>query len=46
VQICNRGGAMVDLGVPNYSLVEYPGGENFLASACPMCAAGEPITRF
>lgn len=45
-QICNRGGAIVDLGVPNYSLVEYAEGENFPAAECPMCAAGEPITRF
>ena len=45
-QICNRGGAMVDVGVPNYSLAEYPEGENHPAASCPMCAAGEPITVF
>lgn len=45
-QICNRGGGMVDLGVPNYSLVEYPEGENFKAPACPMCAAGQAVTVF
>jgi orotate phosphoribosyltransferase len=46
VQICNRGGAMVDLGVPNYSLAEYEQGENFAAAECPMCAAEQPITVF
>lgn len=46
VQICNRGGAMVDAGVPNHSLAEYAAGDNFPAGECPMCAAGQPITRF
>jgi orotate phosphoribosyltransferase len=46
VQICNRGGAIVELGVPNYSLAEYTEGENFPAAECPMCEAGQPITRF
>jgi orotate phosphoribosyltransferase len=46
VQICNRGGAMVDVGVPNYSLAEYEQGENFPAAECPMCAAEQPITVF
>jgi orotate phosphoribosyltransferase len=46
VQICDRLEAVVDLGVPNYALAEYPAPENFSAAACPMCQAGEPITAF
>ena len=38
--------ALVDLGVPNYALAEYPAPENFPAGVCPLCAAGTPITRF
>ena len=46
VEICDRMEAMVDLGVPNYALVEYPAPENYAARDCPMCRAGEPITSF
>ena len=46
VQICDRQEAIVDVGVPNYALVEYPAPQNFPVSDCPMCAAGQPITRF
>ena len=46
VEICDRLEAMVDAGVPNYALAEYPVPENHPASACPMCRAGEPITTF
>jgi orotate phosphoribosyltransferase len=46
VEICDRMEAIVDLGVPNYGLVEYPAPQNFPAAACPMCAAGEPVTAF
>ena len=46
VEICDRMEAVADIGVPNYALVEYPAPENFPVGACPMCAAGEPITRF
>jgi orotate phosphoribosyltransferase len=46
VEICDRMEAMVDLGVPNHALVEYPAPENYAAAACPMCLAGEPITSF
>ena len=46
VEICDRMEAVVDTGVPNYSLVEYPAPENFAAAECPMCKAGEEITRF
>jgi orotate phosphoribosyltransferase len=46
VQICDRMEAVVDLGVPNFALVEYEAGENFAAAECPMCRAGQPITTF
>ncbi len=46
VEICDRMEAIVDLGVPNYALVEYPAPQNFPVTECPMCAAGEPVTAF
>jgi orotate phosphoribosyltransferase len=46
VEICDRMEAIVDLGVPNYALAEYPAPENYEASQCPMCRAGMPITTF
>lgn len=46
VEICDRMEAIVDAGVPNYALAEYPAPENYPAAECPMCAAGEPITTF
>ena len=46
VQICDRMEAMVDLGVPNFALVEYRAPENHPFGECPMCKAGEPITSF
>ncbi len=46
VSICDRMEAIVDLGIPHYSLVEYPAPENFPEASCPMCAAGEPVTTF
>ena len=46
VQICDRMEAIVDLGVPNYALAEYPAPENYSATECPMCRAGTPITTF
>lgn len=46
VEICDRLEAVADLGVPNYSLIDYRASENYPSEACPMCAAGEPITRF
>lgn len=45
-EICDRLEAMVDLGVPNIALAEYPAPENHPAATCPLCAAGKPITRF
>ena len=46
VQICDRMEAVVDLGVPNFALAEYPAPENYAAAECPMCRTGEPITTF
>jgi len=46
VEICDRMEALVDVGVPNYCLVEYRASGNFPAAECPMCKAGEPITSF
>jgi orotate phosphoribosyltransferase len=46
VEICDRMEAVVDLGVPNYALAEYPAPENYTASECPMCQAGIPIATF
>ncbi len=46
VQICDRMEAVIDLGVPNFALAEYPAPENYAAAECPMCRAGEPITTF
>lgn len=46
VEICDRLEAIVDLGVPNYTLAEYQAPENYPAADCPMCRAGDPITTF
>jgi orotate phosphoribosyltransferase len=46
VEIYDRLEPVVDLGVPNIALVEYPAPENFPADACPLCKAGQPVTRF
>ena len=46
VEICDRMEAVTDVGVPNYTLMEYAASENYSAADCPMCKAGEPITTF
>ena len=46
VEICDRMEAVVDLGVPNYSLADYHAPENYPVTECPMCKAGVPITTF
>src|SRR5262245_59096689 len=46
VQIYDRLEAVVDLGVPNIALLEYPAPENFAAADCPLCKAGVPVTKF
>jgi orotate phosphoribosyltransferase len=45
-QICDRLEAIVDAGVPNFALAEYDAPENYPASACPLCQAGTPVTKF
>jgi len=46
VEIFDRKEAIVDLGVPNYSLAEYATPGNYPADGCPMCKEGMPITTF
>jgi orotate phosphoribosyltransferase len=46
VQICDRMESVVDLGVQNYPLAEYPAPENHPVAQCPMCRKGEAITTF
>jgi len=45
-QLCDRLEALVDLGLPNYALAEYPAPENYPVGNCPLCKAGTPITAF
>ena len=45
-EIYDRMEAVVRLDVPNYPLAEYKAPENFLASECPLCASGVPVSRF
>jgi orotate phosphoribosyltransferase len=44
--ICDRLEALVDLGVPNVALAEYPAPENHPAAECPMCRRGEAVASF
>jgi orotate phosphoribosyltransferase len=46
VVIYDRMESTGDLGVPNVALAEYKSPDNYPASDCPMCRAGEPITVF
>lgn len=46
VEICDRMEPVANLPVPNYALAAYDAPENFASAECPMCLAGEPITRF
>ncbi|HKB11716.1 MAG TPA: phosphoribosyltransferase family protein, partial [Vicinamibacterales bacterium] len=46
VEIYDRRESVVDFGVPNIALAEYQAPENYVASECPLCKAGIPITRF
>jgi orotate phosphoribosyltransferase len=46
VEICDRCEATAALDVPNIALAEYRAPENVLASDCPLCRAGAPITAF
>jgi orotate phosphoribosyltransferase len=46
VEIFDRMTAIVDLGVPNYSLADYAAPDNYAAESCPMCREGIAITTF
>jgi orotate phosphoribosyltransferase len=46
VVIYDRMEAMADLGVPTIALAEFQASDNYPAAECPMCAAGEAITKF
>lgn len=46
VQICDRLEALVDVGVPNIALAEYPAPENYPAADCPLCKAGVAVAAF
>ena len=46
VVIIDRCEAEVSIGVPNVALIDYKAPANYAAAACPMCAAGRPITHF
>lgn len=45
-EICDRLEAVVDIGVPNFALAEYPAPENYPVATCPLCKAGQAVTTF
>ena len=45
-EICDRLEAVVDVGVPNFALAEYPAPENYPVATCPLCKAGQAVTSF
>ena len=45
-EIYDRLEAIADIGVPNYRAGGIQGARELQASACPLCAAQVPITRF
>lgn len=46
VLIYDRMEAVADLGVPTIALADFEASDNYPAADCPMCKAGEAITRF
>ncbi len=46
VEIYDRLEALVDVGVPNFSLVGYGAPVNHAADDCPLCRDGVPFTTF
>ena len=46
VEICDRLESVVDVGVPNFALAEYPAPENYPVANCPLCKAGVAVTAF
>jgi orotate phosphoribosyltransferase len=45
-EICDRLEAVVDVGVPNFALVDYHAPENYPVADCPLCKAGQGVTAF
>jgi hypothetical protein len=45
-EICDRLEAVVDVGVQNFALAEYPAPENYPVASCPLCKAGLGVTTF
>ena len=45
-EICDRLEPVVDVGVPNFALAEYRAPENYPVADCPLCKAGQAVTRF
>ena len=46
VEIYDRLEVVTPLDVPNVALAEYRAPDNYVADACPLCAADQPITAF
>jgi orotate phosphoribosyltransferase len=46
VEIYDRLESIVDLGVPNFALVDYGAPANFRAEHCPLCERAVPLTAF
>jgi orotate phosphoribosyltransferase len=46
VEIYDRLESVVELGVPNFALVDYGAPGNYPAGACPLCREGRPVTTF
>jgi orotate phosphoribosyltransferase len=46
VQIYDRLEAVAAIDAPNFALAEFRAPENYPSAACPLCAAGTPITAF
>jgi orotate phosphoribosyltransferase len=45
-EIYDRLEAVVDAGVPNFTLAEYKAPDNYPAERCPLCRSAVPVTTF
>jgi orotate phosphoribosyltransferase len=45
-EICDRLEPLTELGVPNFALADYRAPENFPVADCPLCKAGQAVTKF
>jgi orotate phosphoribosyltransferase len=45
-EICDRLESVVDIGAPNFALVDYRAPENYPVASCPLCKAGQEVTAF